>query len=63
MMKQLQKRREALRRERKRLNSKASLRTDVGRRYVRCLVMLAMTEMHIAELQGNKKDRFAERPW
>lgn len=57
MIRQLQERKKALQSVRKRLDGKASLRTEDGMRYVRCLALLAMTEMQIEELQGKAKDR------
>jgi hypothetical protein len=60
MINELQERKEALQRVRKRLNGKASLRTKAGMQYVRCLALLAMTEMQIEELQGNKKRPLCE---
>ena len=61
MVKQLQERKKALQSVRKRLDGQASLRTDMGRQYVRCLALLTMTEMQIKELQGMKKDA-CQRP-
>lgn len=57
MIKQLQERKDALQSVRKRLNGKASMRTEEGRLYIRCLSMLVSTEIQIAELQGKAKDR------
>jgi len=62
MIKQFQERKEALQSVRMRLNSKASLRTEEGMQYVRCLALLAITEMQIEELQGKAKGRSAKRP-
>lgn len=61
MTKQLQERKEALQSVRKRLNGKASLRTEEGRQYIRCLAMLVGTEMQLKEHQGMKKDA-CQRP-
>jgi hypothetical protein len=60
MMEQLQDRKRALQSLRKRLNGDASLRTDEGRQYIRCLALLAMTEIQIKELQGNEKRPLCE---
>lgn len=62
MIKQLRERKEALQSVRKkRLNNKASLRTDDGRQYICCLAMLISMEMKIEEFQGMKKDA-CQRP-
>ena len=61
LVNKLRKRKEALQSARNRLNSGASLRTDEGRQYIRCLAMLVSTEMQIEELQGMKKDAW-QRP-
>lgn len=55
MIQQLQERKETLQGKKKRLNSKASLRNVEGKQYIRCMVLLAMTEMQIDELLGNEK--------
>lgn len=62
MLKHLEERRTALQQVRKRMDSKASLRSQEGKKYVQCLALLVGTEMQIEELQGNKEGRFAERP-
>lgn len=62
MLKKLKERKDALQSARMHLNGKASLRTDEGRQYIRCLAMLVSTEMQIEELQGKAKDRTAMRP-
>ncbi|AWP26350.1 hypothetical protein [Paenibacillus sp. Cedars] len=61
MTKQLQERKEALQSVRKSLNGKASLRSEEGKQYIRCLVMLVGTEMQLKELQDMKKDA-CQRP-
>jgi len=60
MSKQLRERRKALQSVKMRLNSKASLRTPEGMQYVRCLALLAMTEMQIEELQNKVKRPLCE---
>jgi len=60
MIKELKERKEALQSVRKRLSSKASLRTEEGMQYVRCLALLAMTEIQIKEIQDNEKRPLCE---
>ncbi|WP_281885843.1 hypothetical protein [Paenibacillus sp. YYML68] len=61
MTKQLKERKKALQSVRKRLHDNASLRSDEGRQYIRCLAMLVTTEMQIEEHQSMKKDA-CQRP-
>ncbi|CAM3830678.1 Transposase [Paenibacillus lactis] len=61
MIKQLQERKDALQGLRKLLNRNTSLRTQEGRQYIHCLVLLVSTEMQIEKLQGMKKDA-CQRP-
>lgn len=54
MRKQLQKRKEALQKVRKHLNSNASLHTKDGLSYIRCLTQLVMIEKQLELLHENE---------
>ncbi|RJE90719.1 hypothetical protein D3P07_01030 [Paenibacillus sp. 1011MAR3C5] len=60
MIKQLQERKTALQSVKNRLNGKASLKSEDGHKYLRCLAMLVSTEMQIEELQDKAKRPLCE---